>query len=208
MPSGIGYGIGYGSRFRELLKGRQKPSNREKISRQFQGQAKEDQARGSKNEAVAGERLRNFDAEETAARVGRAQYDTFSRDLGRSIEDLRGSQVGRGRLQSGFGFDDEDRLFQGALEDFNRQLVQNSFTASGQNLQATGQLGELGGRQTGRYLDVLASERDADFLEEERRRKAAAEKRGGIFGALKTIAKGGLGFAAGGPAGAAAALAV
>jgi hypothetical protein len=177
------------------------------ISRQFMGQAERDRMRGTEAEDVAGERLRDFDAEEGAARAGRAQYETFEKDLGRNIESLRGSQVGRGRINSGFGFEDEDRLVEGSLEDLNRQLAQNALQAQGLNLSATGQLAGLGGQQTNRYLEVLGSERDASFLEEEMERRKKADKRSGLFSALGTIAKGAGGFLAGGPGGAAAALA-
>lgn len=201
------YGVGYSSqgRFRDRLRNRP-PSRREGISKQFDEQAASDQERGMRAEDETFDRLSGFDAEDAARRSARAQFDEFSEDLGDNISDLRGSQVGRGRLSSGFGFEEEDELYEGALEDLGRSLSQNALHAQGLNLSATSQLSELGGRQTGRFLDVLASERDADLLEEEQRRRARAEKRGGLFDALGTIAKGGLGFWAGGPAGAAAAL--
>lgn len=205
MPIGLGYG--QSTRFRDAMADRQrKESRRQGISRRFDQQSKRDEARGTQAEDIAGQRLRDFDAEEGARRSARAQFDEFSEDLGDNIRDLRGSQVGRGRLNSGFGFEEEDELYEGALEDLGRTLSQNALQAQGLNLSATQQLSQLGGRQSGRFLDVLASERDADLLEEEQRRRARAEKRSGLFDALGTIAKGGLGFAAGGPAGAAAAL--
>lgn len=200
MPAGIGYG----GRFRKSLR---KDPTTERISREFQVQGKRDVAAGNQAEDEAQRRLEGFDAQEAARTSARAQFDEFSEDLGDNLRDLRGSQVGRGRINSGFGFEEEDELYEGALEDLGRTLSQNALAANAQNLSATGQLSELGGRRTGRYLDVLASERDAQLLQEEQRRRARAEKRGGLFGFLGTVAKGGLGYLSGGPLGAAAALA-
>lgn len=163
-----------------------------------QGDLDRDQGREAEEESQR--RLTGFDAEEGAARAGRAQFDQFREDLGRDIGDLRGSQVGRGRLNSGFGFEEEDELVEFGLRDLNRQLTQNALRAQGLNLQAAQGLGQAGRQQTGRYLDILASERDTDLLEEERERKERARKRGGLLKGLGAIAGGAAGFFAGGPA--------
>jgi hypothetical protein len=170
-------------------------------------QADVDEQTGRESEGIATERLRGFDAEEGARRSARAQFDEFSQDLGRNIRDLRGSQVGRGRINAGFGFEDEDELYEGSLRDLGRTLSQNALQAQGLNLQAAGELGGMGERQTGRGLEILGSERDASFLEEEQRRRQRAQSRSGLFGALGTLARGVGGFIAGGPVGAGAALA-
>lgn len=196
-------GTGYGGRFRKALK----PNPNDAISRRFQAASGRDEQAGQRIEAETEERLSGYDAQEAARTSARAQFDEFSEDLGRNIRDLRGSQVGRGRITSGFGFEEEDELYEGALEDLGRTLNQNALRAEGLNLQATGQLSELGGRRTGRAYDILASERDANLLQQEMERRRRAEKRGGLFGFLGNVAKGGLGWLAGGPAGAAAALA-
>ena len=197
-------GIGYGGRFSKLLQ--RKPDPNEQISRRFQVASKRDEARGTEAEDAAQDRLQGYDAQEAARTSARAQFDEFAEDLGENIGDLRGSQVGRGRINSGFGFEEEDELYKGALEDLGRTLNQNALQAESLNLSATGQLAEVGGRRTGRAYDVLASERDANLLEEEQKRRERAEKRGGLFGFLGTVAKGGLGYLGGGPLGAAAAL--
>lgn len=202
MPPGIGYG-----RFGQMLQQqRKKPSTRERLSARFQGQAKKDEERGDVLEREAEDRLRGFDAEDAARRSARAQFDEFREDLGEDIQDLRGSQVGRGRLNSGFGFDEEDELVSEGIENLGRSLTQNALQAQGLNLSATSQLGAMGQGRTSRFLDVLASERDADFLEEEMRRRKKADKRGGLFSALGTVAKGVGGYIAGGPVGAGLAL--
>lgn len=175
---------------------------RRRFSRAFQEQADIDRDAGREAEATATDRLAGFDAEEGAARAGRAQFDTFREDLGRDLGDLRGSQVGRGRLQSGFGFDEEDELIQFGLRDLNRQLTSNALQAQGLNLSAARSLGQAGQHQTGRFLDVLASERDTDFLEEEQERRRKANRRSGLMKGLGAVAGGAVGFfAGGGPAG-------
>lgn len=172
---------------------------RARFSRAFMEQSDIDRERGREAEDIAQERLTGFDAEEGAARAGRAQFETFREDLQRDLGDLRGSQVGRGRLRSGFGFDEEDELIEFGLRDLNRQLTQNALQAQGLNLSAARSLGQTGGQRTGRFLDILASERDADLLEEEMERREKARSRGGLLRGLGAIAGGAAGFFAGGP---------
>lgn len=203
MPPGIGYRPGA---FQKLLERAKAQNPRAAISSRFMQQANRDETAGREAEDVATRRLTEFDADRGAERSARAQFDTFREDLGRDVESLRGSQVGRGRLNSGFGFEDEDRLVEGGIRDLTRTLAQNALQAQSLNLQAAGGLANVGAQRSGRFLDILGSERDASFLEDEMARRKKAEKRSGLFGALGTIAKGVGGYLAGGPAGAGLAL--
>lgn len=138
-------------------------------------------------------RRRAYDPTAAAARAGRAQFDVFREDLGRDIEQLRGEQVGRGRLRTGFGFEDEDRLIQYGLRDLNRALAQNALSTAGFQLRNIEGFGQSGAQSRGRYLDLLAGQRDAEIAEENYRRQRRARKRGGLGGILG----GALGAAAG-----------
>jgi len=174
---------------------------RRRFTNAFNEQGDEDRSRGREATDTAQDRLTEFDAEEGAARAGRAQFETFREDLTRDVKDLRGSQVGRGRLRSGFGFEEEDELVQYGLRDLNRSLTSNALQSQGLNLQSTRALGDMGTQRTGRYLDILASERDADLLEEEMGRREKSQSRSGLLRGLGAIAGGAAGFFTAGPAG-------
>lgn len=118
-------------------------------------------------------RVGEFDPNEAAKRSAEAQFETIERPLKENVERLRGEQVGRGRLNTGFGFEDEDRLVRGTFEELARTLGRNALTSSGQQLQAFGLEGDLvsGG------LDREQAEKNAK-----------KRRRGGLFGALGAVA--------------------
>ena len=80
-------------------------------------------------------RLRSFDPYESMGRAASAQWNTFSEVLGENMADLRGSQVGMGRLRTGFGFEDQDRFSGDALDRFYNQLSSQAWRAPGYELQ-------------------------------------------------------------------------
>jgi hypothetical protein len=145
---------------------------------------------------VAQNRQEQYDPYAAANRSARAQFETFERDLGRGLEDMRGSQVGSGRLRTGFGYQDQDRLWEGAVEDLNRSLAERSMQAAGLDLQ------NIQGMQASRSLAAeMASggmDRELQMYEIEKARK------GGLGGFLGGALGGIGGFFLGGPMGAVA----
>ena len=145
-----------------------------------------DEARGAYDAAAA--------ARETAA----ASFADIKEEMGRGIESLRGQQVGRGRLDTGFGFEDEDRLVMDFQDRLSRDISHGAFTAAGLNLRNI----EGGGREAGeareRDLSMLTGslDREQAIINERNRRRR------GRFGALAGLAGAGLGAMVGGPAGA------
>ncbi len=146
--------------------------------------------------------LRAFDPMEYAKTAAQGQYDYLKRDALRDIDDLRGQQVGTGRLRTGFGYGDQDRLWEGFLDRVGQGVAMNAMQAGGQKLSAlTTDYSSLD-----RYGDWLAAGYDVemDRYNEEQRKKS------GLWGTLGTIAGGALGFipgvgaAFGGPLGGAA----
>lgn len=104
--------------------------------------------------------LGGFDAEESARRSAGAMSGDWMKTFGRQLEGLRGSQVSRGRLDTGYGMEDEDRY----VTDFNQGVADKitgmSMDATRMNMGAAQARGELGERMTGRATDLAASRRD------------------------------------------------
>jgi len=146
---------------------------------------------------VARDRQQSYDPYAAAATAAQAQYATFDRDLREGIEDFRGSQVGTGRLRTGFGYEDQDRLYRGAIEDMNNEIGSRSMQAAGLDLQ------NIQGMQMAR---PLAGELGAGGLDYEMAKKDyESKKKGGLFGGIGGLLGGAVGFiAGGGPLGAAA----
>jgi hypothetical protein len=154
---------------------------------------------GQKEEGRADEawsRMSSFDPYESMGRAAEAQWSTFSEQLGEGLEDMRGSQVGRGRLRTGFGFEDEDRFSRDSLDRFYTQLASQAWRAPGYELQNTGMMaGSLD-----REWDIKTGETDIEIGELDRAQAERESKRrmwGNIFGGgvnLATkVATGGVG---------------
>lgn len=128
------------------------------------------QGLGTSLERFAAQGLMNFNPEQAMRTSALAAFDAMRGQLGEDMERLRGHQMGRGRLDTGFGFEDEDRLVREGLRDLNQRIAQQAMGAQSMYLNALQSAAGLGGELTGRGLDLLASERD-------RRLRQAAEKR-------------------------------
>lgn len=165
----------------------QERAKRRALSRRFMTRADADEEAGTSAEDEALRRRQDFDAQGAAEESARAQFDMISEDLGRTLRDFRSSQVGSGRLNTGFRYEDEDELYEGALEDLGRTLSSNALQAEQLNLQNTAGLAREGGARSERSLDIMASERDASLTEEEIMRKDKEKKRKGLFGFLGRV---------------------
>lgn len=148
----------------------------------FRRQARRDEEVGRRTEDEYLDRATRFDADEAAQRSARAQFDTFQEDLAEGLQELRGRQVSAGRLDTGYRFQDEDELIEGGIRDLNRGIASRAVETAGLNLRNQEGIGNFGQATTGRYLDILGSERDAEYAEEEMRRRDEANRRSGLFG--------------------------
>lgn len=154
-----------------------------------------DREQAAADEAV--NRQANYDPYEAANRASEAQFYTVDRGLREGVEDLRGSQVGRGRLRTGFGFQDEDRLYRDTYESFGRSVAERSLQASGLELQ------NIHDMQRSRELapEIAAGGIDAELA----RMDYESQKKGGFLGGIGGLLGAGVGFiAGGGPLGVAA----
>lgn len=164
------------------------PTNRFKhLNSRFDRQADRDEQTGRRAEDAFLERTEGFDAQRAAGTAARAHFDQFAEDLRRDLSDFRGAQIGAGRLNTGFRFEDEDELFRQGLADLGRTLAQNALSAESLNLRNTAQLGAFGEGATNRFLDVLAGQRDTELSLEEMRRRDEERKRSGMFGFLGRV---------------------
>lgn len=124
--------------------------------------------------------LRAFDPRQYASEATQATTQLMQRDLTRGLDDLRGQQVGMGRLRTGFGFGDEDRLWEGYLD---RVALNNSANA----MQAAGlEFGKLSTDYSSvdRYGDWLASGYDLELAKKNAEEQRKADLWKGIGGAL------------------------
>ena len=142
--------------------------------------------------------LADYDPYEAVRTAARGAFDEFKPELERSIEDLRGQEVGMGRLDTGFAQEDEDRLVRDSLKNLNSEIARNSVAAAGLDLQSINALGAFSQAQRDQYLDLVAGGLDRITAEENMKR----QKKGGLFGALGSVIGGVGGFLVGGPAGA------
>lgn len=155
-------------------------------------------SRATELENRADSRRRDFDAGGYAADVAAGTFRDFKEELGKDVESLRSNQASRGRLDTGFGFEDEDRLFSEASEDLQAELARNAFTAASLDLRNTEGIGAEASRSRDRDLELLTAATDR----EQARENLRAQKKRRRFGLLGGVIGGGAGFLLGGPAGA------
>jgi len=143
----------------------------------------------------------DYDPQEAINRRSQAQWNNLEESLGRSIESLRGRQVGAGRLQTGFGFEDQDRLYEGAFDNLTNAMAMNSLQGEQLGVNVKNRLGSFADSSRNRYLELLSGEDDRFIRDQD----IKSRKRGGLFGTLGGLIGAGVGFfGGGGPAGAAA----
>jgi hypothetical protein len=124
-------------------------------------------------------------------------FEEFKRKFGKDMRSLRGNQVARGRLDTGYGMQDEDELFTESSDRLNTQLLQT--TMQGEQMRATnmGQLGAFGQNAGQEYRGGIAD------LEATQRAQALTNKasKRQMWGQLGGAALGAAGMVLGGPAG-------
>lgn len=121
----------------------------------------------------------SFDARDYAGQTAQGIYNRWMPDLKQSIGDLRGAEVAGGRLDTGFGTEDEDRLVTGATRDLNDAVARTSMQAAGLDQQNTQGLGDFGNQYGGRYMEGIAGQNDWQTQEAN-----AKKQKKGWFGKL------------------------
>jgi len=136
-------------------------------------------AEQSENAFLSG--IEGFDPTTAMQTSANAAYEQFRPELARDLESLRGTQVGMGRLNTGFATEDEDRLIGDSLKRLEQDIAQQALQAQGLELQSTGMLGNFASEQGGRFLDLVSGGLDRKQAEKN------AKKGGGIGGFLKSV---------------------
>lgn len=133
-----------------------------------------------------------------------AAIDEFKDAFGLNLRNLRHSQVGSGRVDTGFGYRDEDVLFRGMSRDLIRDLNQRALDAEAINQERLRSLGGIGYEYNRDALE--ASSGSWQTLRQQRLANKASKRSfwgrllGGALTAVGTVG----GALIGGPAGAAA----
>lgn len=170
----------------------------ERFGRKFNKRLKGLDERSGRLEGQVDERRSGFDAREFLREATEGEIAQFREDFGEDVGDLRGNQVGRGRLNSGFGFEEEDQLFENMSEDLNRRLLRSAMGAASLDLENTAGIQSAAESARERDLAMVSGgfDRAQAFENAKRQRKK------GRFGFLGSLAGGIIGGVAGGPAGA------
>lgn len=146
-------------------------------------------------------RAMNADPRKALAETAGGLFDQFERGVGRKISNLRGSMVGSGRLEGGYGELDEAETVYDARADLNSKIAGLSLDAEGMSMANTNAIGQFGQNQTGQYLDLLTGGMDRAMAEREGKRNRKASLWGSLAGLAGMVAGGPIGGAIGGWAG-------
>lgn len=124
--------------------------------------------------------------------------NNFRERFGEDVANMRGQQVGMGRLNTGFATADEDRLFRGHRRDMDNTIANSAMQL---NQQEQGRLNSMGQAGFGAAQEAMSAEignyqtiQQARLQQEAERRRA----RGGLLSAGLGIAGSFLGGPAGG----------
>ena len=141
------------------------------------------QRAGTRGEEIGNEylaRLRGFDPMRYARQASEAQYNIAMPQIRRAVGELRGAQVGQGRLNTGFGMADQDRLLTENLSNLNQSLIARAMQAAEMQRATTSELGGYGQAQQNLFLEGALGR----YMTEEDRRAAEAASRRGMWGGL------------------------
>lgn len=174
------------------------PSRMDVLRQREEERLSEGDSRATRLENQSDSRREQFDARDYARDVAAGTFRDFKEELGADIESIRGNQASRGRLDTGFGFEDEDRYVSEAFEDLQAELARNSFTAAGLDLENTAGIERSGAMARDRNTELLVGATDR----EQARENARAQRKRRRFGLLGGLVGAGAGFMLGGPAGA------
>jgi hypothetical protein len=152
-----------------------------------------DQRRGENAEDLYYERASTFDPYAAVNRSAEGAFRSMMPEVERGFRRLRGNEVAGSRFDTGFRETDEREFFDAAMDRLNSTIAANSMTAAGMDLSNLQGIGSYGQNVTGRYLDMLAGERDRETAEEQARRNRSAGLWGALAGAAGTVLGGPVG---------------
>jgi hypothetical protein len=126
------------------------------------------------------DRLRTFDPMAAATQAAEAQYQTALPLIQRQVNRLRGSQVGHGRLRTGYGMQDQDELLERNYANLNQSMIARAMQAAEMQAQANRELGAYGEGARNLYIDATLG-RERSRYEQEMANQASQR---GMYGNL------------------------
>lgn len=129
------------------------------------------------------QRIRSFDPMQAATQASQAQYALAMPQIKRQLADLRGSQVGQGRLRTGFGQGDQDQLLTTNLEHLNQSMIQRAMQAAQMQQATTSELGAYGQNNQNMYLDYATGRERTRYEQEQANRAGNRSMIGSLLGA-------------------------
>jgi hypothetical protein len=139
-----------------------------------------------------------YDPQASFETSAKGAYANFREDLKRDVSDLRGQQVSMGRLRTGYGTEDEDRLISESSSRFENTLADRAMQTEQLRYSNMRDRGNYAVDSNNTYLELLAGGMDRETAEENARRERKGDRLSGLLG----LAGAGIGAVAGGPAGA------
>jgi len=133
------------------------------------------------------EGLTGFDPGEAYKEYLGGAEEAFGRQLGEGLDAVRGTEVGRGRLNSGFGALDETEFARQLTSDYRREASSRALDASGMNLSRLSRIADVEERGTGTYLDLLTGQKDREQAAANARNERKANRRNAIIGGIAQI---------------------
>lgn len=128
-------------------------------------------------------RISGFDPSAALNTYARGAASEANKYLTETLDRLRGQSVGAGRLDTGFYDTSQGEIVRDVYRNLNEQIAQQALGASGQNLQAMGQMGSWAGQSRQDYLDLLSGELDRRTAE----KNAKSQSKSSFWGALGQI---------------------
>jgi hypothetical protein len=145
------------------------------------------------------DRALSYNPMEAIRNTATGLFAEFKRKFGKDMRALRGSQTARGRLNSGYGMQDEDELFTESTGRLGEQISQLSLQGQQMEDSNTARLGAFaqnaGQEYRGGIADLEATRRQQQLTDQASRRS--------MTGSLLGAGLGAAGMILGGPAGAA-----
>lgn len=143
--------------------------------------------------------ISNFNPQQAYEARLRAAQQQFQHRFGEGLQQLRGQQVGMGRLNTGFATGDEDRLFRQLGQDYAQTASSAAQNLNSQRLQQLNMIGNYGQQASNSALEARAGEYQT--LRHQRLQDQASRRSGisgliqGGLGAVGTILGGPIGGA-------------
>lgn len=143
--------------------------------------------RSRRNQEAYEEDSAAYDPQESFERSAEGAYAGFRDRLNEDIGSLREEQVGTGRLRTGWGTQDEDRLVTRSADRFSSMLADRALQTEQLRYSNLRDRGGYAERQGNTYLDLVSGGLDRAQAEENARRERRGNKARGIGTAIGAV---------------------